>query len=1025
MGGASQRLNLIPKLANRSIWLQSLRMFLPLAGLTGLIIIPLIRLYEQARYQVIRDRVTSLTEAIDLQLQNNFAEIAANAGVITQLPSVRAAIASPQANTANAARLEGIFQAQINQYQRYVSIAAYHDPQTLMALVRQGEQPWRPSQPAPATSSAVRTALAQSQQLQSGEIWFSPIQPLAVGATTRPGFLAVRAITGADGRHDGTVIFSVNPAILLLDVDRITNLHPGLAQGYLITASGQVVNPSAARTSPNFQQRFPRVWQEIQRHSTGSISTDQGLFVYRRLNPRGRITGAELKGSPRWTAVIQVPPSSLGRTSAFSNPAGQTLLALLYLMLATVSVGRSLYQDELERSRVLKRSADERFRRAMANAPMGMAVLNRDGVITEANPPLCLFLKREASSLIGSSWLSVVDEDAVETERSMLISVVAGEKQINRRTQCFHTTDGQVVWGDRSMALVPGSDGEADMVITQVADITRLIDANTYLTTAANAGIVGIWDWDVSRDVLTWDAVMFQLYGRAPGKGPIEYRTWADSLHPDDRQSTEQAIQRALKGYDTYRPRFRVIWPDGSVHHVQAMGTVERNRQGQPRRMIGVNYDVTPLALREEEVQEQRQQLASILNTMLDPYVHLEAVRDPAGALIDFRFAELNQAACKILGLQKAQLIGKRLRSLQPPLCLMELYDSFYTCVEQDQALVVDNHPIADGRQGRTLYWDVRGVKLQDSISLGWRDVSERHLSARRLAESEALFRLLLQNSLDVVFLEVEGAIRWISPSVETMLGWSCEQWISRNFQAFCHPDDQAKARAMLSPHDGSTEPVQRLRLQDQQQQWRWVELHTSPYCDDAGEQRGSMGSFRVVDREVAEESELRLQAGSDSLTGLLNRRSVLLFLEGHEQGGERETDLIGLLFCDIDHFKQINDTHGHAGGDQVLQTLAERLQQHTREGDLVGRLGGDELVVILRNIHNLEAVLHIAQELHRKVCQPIALAECSIQPTLSIGATVSSPGESVHNLLARADTAMYAAKQEGRNRVVSLMAEA
>jgi diguanylate cyclase (GGDEF)-like protein len=218
---------------------------------------------------------------------------------------------------------------------------------------------------------------------------------------------------------------------------------------------------------------------------------------------------------------------------------------------------------------------------------------------------------------------------------------------------------------------------------------------------------------------------------------------------------------------------------------------------------------------------------------------------------------------------------------------------------------------------------------------------------------------------------------------------------------------------------------VQRLRLQDQQQQWRWVELHTSPYCDDAGEQRGSMGSFRVVDREVAEESELRLQAGSDSLTGLLNRRSVLLFLEGHEQGGERETDLIGLLFCDIDHFKQINDTHGHAGGDQVLQTLAERLQQHTREGDLVGRLGGDELVVILRNIHNLEAVLHIAQELHRKVCQPIALAECSIQPTLSIGATVSSPGESVHNLLARADTAMYAAKQEGRNRVVSLMAEA
>jgi diguanylate cyclase (GGDEF)-like protein len=127
------------------------------------------------------------------------------------------------------------------------------------------------------------------------------------------------------------------------------------------------------------------------------------------------------------------------------------------------------------------------------------------------------------------------------------------------------------------------------------------------------------------------------------------------------------------------------------------------------------------------------------------------------------------------------------------------------------------------------------------------------------------------------------------------------------------------------------------------------------------------------------------------------------------------------VLFCDIDRFKTINDTWGHAVGDMVLTTVAGWVRECVRDGDTVGRVGGDELLVLLSGIHSVDELAEIAEDVRRRAAQPIHHAGNAIRVTLSIGATLAVPGESVSAMTARADSAMYQAKRAGRDAVIRM----
>lgn len=178
-----------------------------------------------------------------------------------------------------------------------------------------------------------------------------------------------------------------------------------------------------------------------------------------------------------------------------------------------------------------------------------------------------------------------------------------------------------------------------------------------------------------------------------------------------------------------------------------------------------------------------------------------------------------------------------------------------------------------------------------------------------------------------------------------------------------------------------------------------------------------------LTKRRTAEE-EARNLALHDPLTGLPNRRLLMDRLNRALTRDAQPGELVGLLFCDLDQFKRVNDEYGHAGGDRLLHDVARRLEEQARAGDTVARVGGDEFVIVLERLAEPEDATHTAERIRAALAQPIRAGEREMHVTCSIGVAVAGAGaRDVDSLLAHADEAMYRAKQEGRNRVATSFA--
>jgi two-component system cell cycle response regulator len=179
----------------------------------------------------------------------------------------------------------------------------------------------------------------------------------------------------------------------------------------------------------------------------------------------------------------------------------------------------------------------------------------------------------------------------------------------------------------------------------------------------------------------------------------------------------------------------------------------------------------------------------------------------------------------------------------------------------------------------------------------------------------------------------------------------------------------------------------------------------------------------RLVDLQaqlLSAREALREQATRDSLTRLWNRSSILEALTRELARAEREASPLGVVIVDLDHFKQINDNHGHPAGDVVLRESARRMQSGVRQYDSVGRYGGEEFLILLPNCGEAESFSQ-AERLRKQLSQnEIRIDDLSIRVTASFGVAAAIPGEpwTSEGLIRRADEALYVAKKSGRNRV-------
>lgn len=199
----------------------------------------------------------------------------------------------------------------------------------------------------------------------------------------------------------------------------------------------------------------------------------------------------------------------------------------------------------------------------------------------------------------------------------------------------------------------------------------------------------------------------------------------------------------------------------------------------------------------------------------------------------------------------------------------------------------------------------------------------------------------------------------------------------------------------------------------------RWLERHYYPIFIDQ-DYRGHVWVYSDVTEKIRMHRALKRQATTDALTGLPNRRRLDADLRRQLQIARRYGRPLSLLLCDLDHFKRVNDEHGHHTGDRVLRTVAGRLQGLKRAADLAGRWGGEEFLVILPET-GLEAAIAFAERLRRAIAdEPVTVG--GLHATLSIGANQCSPDDDPETAMAAADHWLYAAKAAGRNRVMSCL---
>lgn len=320
----------------------------------------------------------------------------------------------------------------------------------------------------------------------------------------------------------------------------------------------------------------------------------------------------------------------------------------------------------------------------------------------------------------------------------------------------------------------------------------------------------------------------------------------------------------------------------------------------------------------------------------------------------------------------------------------------------------------------KTPHFDAEGRR--ERLVIVSRNITERIDAQQAQCESERKYRLIAENMSDIIgVFNVDASLNYVSPSLESVLGYRPSAATSDLVMSIVHPDEQqamSRAFAMLVSQQSAQEKVDgRLRTADGN--YRWFEVGFSTVIATDGQTlEGVVFVCHDITARKEHDELMRLMVNQDPLTGVYNRRYLMDQL--HTRLARRSASRRGfaVLYLDLDRFKRINDSLGHDVGDELLCQVVERLKQGLRSNDLLARIGGDEFVMVLADVDQDQARL-IAERLCVRLQDSWTLSCGPLRTTSSVGvALYPRDGDSAHTLLRRADEALYAAKRAGRSQV-------
>ncbi|MEO8267985.1 MAG: EAL domain-containing protein [Ilumatobacteraceae bacterium] len=399
------------------------------------------------------------------------------------------------------------------------------------------------------------------------------------------------------------------------------------------------------------------------------------------------------------------------------------------------------------------------------------------------------------------------------------------------------------------------------------------------------------------------------------------------------------------------------------------------------------------------------------LRALLDDLPDSVIVLDGQG-----RIVEANNSMLEITGRSHSAVLNKTFNSLLRPEdrpMLLEVWDKLHNGQQAESPVFPFDHP--DGHE--ILLEAVVHVPMRDPerVVVTLRDITSRLREAHDLDLAQERFRLAFHGAPTGMALSSanNGLLIDVNESLASMLGYTRSEMLGRAMQSITHPDDWQRGETHTAGMSADSYHMeQRYIRSDQSVMWAraWVSV-----MDDGGGRSLAITHIEDITEQRHSAERLEWAATHDELTRLPNRFRFLdqlaRFLETSDPGA------VAVMFIDLDNFKVINDSLGHGVGDELLRGMSERLRAVVRDRDMLSRFGGDEFIVMLRDIGATVSPVEIAERLRAEIAQPLVVDGAELFVTASIGIAVADRvGVTTTDLLRDADAAMYRAKARGRD---------
>jgi diguanylate cyclase (GGDEF)-like protein/PAS domain S-box-containing protein len=299
-------------------------------------------------------------------------------------------------------------------------------------------------------------------------------------------------------------------------------------------------------------------------------------------------------------------------------------------------------------------------------------------------------------------------------------------------------------------------------------------------------------------------------------------------------------------------------------------------------------------------------------------------------------------------------------------------------------------------------------------------NITDRKNAEEALRQSEGKYRSILENIQEGYFeVDLAGNFIFFNDSMCRITGCSKEELTGTNYRQFSDEENSKivfQAFNRVYKTGESTEGFDWLIIRKDGSK-RYIEASASLQKDSPDKPNGFKGVIRDITERKLIEQELNHMATHDVLTGLPNRLLFSQLLNHAIQTAHRNKKQLAVLFVDLDRFKIINDSLGHETGDKLLQEIAQRFKHLLRAVDIVGRLGGDEFIILIEEVNELNQIANLAQKILSTATQPMVLMGEECRVTASIGISIyPNDGQDEQSLMKNADIAMYFAKEEGKN---------